>query len=327
MSRPFLLVAILINITGMTTKVYIIGSGAIGKSLAVFLKAQGRNVTLIKATEDDGKEQMVPIEVSMNDGSVMKHSVLLSSFSRQKQFDGVIVLANKAFGNTRIAEQLANKAGQSPIVVMQNGLNVEETLVRKGLKNIFRCVLFSTSQSIDDTVIRFKPVSPSPIGIVSGDDAFLPDIIEMLDTPHFPFEAVANIQPIIWKKVIANCVFNSICPLTETDNGIFHRDENARSMAKDVIKECVDVANLVGIPLDVQEVIETVLRISKSSDGQLISTLQDIRHNRPTEIDSLNFAVANLASKHSASHLVTRTLLLGQLTKLKSDSKLQQLKT
>ena len=307
----------------MTKQVYIIGAGAIGKSLAAFLQARGRDVKLIKATEDDVKEEKASVEVLINDGSLIKQSVLLSSFSMQNEFDGVVVLANKAFGNSRIAEKLQGKIGDSPIVVMQNGLNVEEALLGQGFKNIFRCVLFSTSQSIENGTIRFKPVSPSPIGTVSGDDALLPAIIALLDTPHFQFEAVDDIRPVIWKKVIANCVFNSICPLMEVDNGIFHRDETARSLATEVIDECVNLARAVGITLNAEEVLQTVLRISKSSDGQLISTLQDIRNNRPTEIDSLNFAVANLASKHNLSYLVTRTLLLGQLTKLKSETKLQ----
>ena len=61
-----------------------------------------------------------------------------------------------------------------------------------------------------------------------------------------------------------------------------------------------------------------LLQISRSSDGQLISTYQDILAGRPTEIDTLNFAISRQADSLQLSHLVTETKLLGELVQLKS---------
>lgn len=61
-----------------------------------------------------------------------------------------------------------------------------------------------------------------------------------------------------------------------------------------------------------------MLAISRSSDGQLISTLQDINNKRPTEIDMLNLEIVGIAEKLSAENLVTETRLLGELTAIKS---------
>ncbi len=128
-----------------------------------------------------------------------------------------------------------------------------------------------------------------------------------------------NIQTIIWKKAIVNCVFNSICPLLEIDNGIFHRDKGVLRIANRVILECLDIAKDTGIYLETDEVIESLLLISKSSDGQLISTYQDILNKRKTEIETLNFAIVNIAKKLKKGHAITETNLLGELTKLKSE--------
>jgi len=62
-------------------------------------------------------------------------------------------------------------------------------------------------------------------------------------------------------------------------------------------------------------VMDNLLLISRASDGQLISTLQDIRNHRPTEIATLNLAIAGMASTEQA---VIQTRLLGQLILLKS---------
>jgi 2-dehydropantoate 2-reductase len=231
----------------------------------------------------------------------------------------LIVLTNKSFGNAGLAQALNGKTGDSPIVLLQNGLGVEQVFVDSDFPQVYRCVLFMTSQVMEENRISFKPVTASPIGLIKGDAHRIDPVVALLNSQHFAFRAESDIQPIIWKKAIANSVFNSICPLLDTDNGIFHRNEAVMVLASSVIKECVGIAQAQGVALTEEEVTETVLMISRLSDGQLISTLQDINHKRPTEIETLNFAIVQISQSLQLGHTVTETRLLGELTKLKSD--------
>jgi len=79
------------------------------------------------------------------------------------------------------------------------------------------------------------------------------------------------------------------------------------------------VAREKGIALGKDEVVESLLRISRFSDGQLISTLQDIRLGRRTEIGTLDGAIVGIASSLNRGHLVPETRLLGEMTQLKAD--------
>lgn len=299
-------------------KIYILGAGAIGKALAVFLKLKLKEVVLVRTSITGQYTEIKRIEVQLNDQFLLDASVEITSLEKLDRLEGIVVLTNKSFANKAIAQHLKQKIGNSPIVVMQNGLNVEEPFIEHDFATIYRCVLFATSQLISTHTVRFKPVAISPIGLIKGDESLLPALIDELDNFHLRFKAVDDIQPIIWKKTIANCVFNSICPLLDIDNGLFYRNEEARALALRVIKECVTVATEVGIELDSKEVLDTVLLISKSSEGQLISTLQDIKNGRPTEIDSLNFAIVKIAANINKADRVIETKLLGELTKLKS---------
>ena len=110
-------------------------------------------------------------------------------------------------------------------------------------------------------------------------------------------------------------MFNSVCPLLETDNGIFHRNPQALQIAEGLVAECLRVAEQQSVNLNLAEVMDSLLLISRSSDGQFISTLQDIRNHRPTEIATLNLAIAGMAETGQA---ISQTLLLGRLTLLKS---------
>jgi ketopantoate reductase len=61
------------------------------------------------------------------------------------------------------------------------------------------------------------------------------------------------------------------------------------------VAECLRVAEEQGVNLNRADVMDSLLLISRSSDRQFISTLQDIRNHRPAEIATLNLAIAGMA--------------------------------
>ncbi|PZR41313.1 MAG: ketopantoate reductase [Azospira oryzae] len=302
----------------MPHKLYIIGSGAIGKALAVFLTHQQREVVLIRGSSDDGTHYQEKIELTLSDHTNLVAEVEVDSLRNHPVLEGVVILTNKSFGNQKLASALKGRL-HAPLVILQNGLGVEQPFIDNGFQDVYRCVLFATSQITDNGKLRFKPVAVSPVGIIKGDERTLNAVVNSITTPVFQFRAEQDIQLFIWKKAIANSVFNSICTLLEVDNGIFHRNEEAMRLAKRIVKECVAIAQQSGVQLQEQDVVDSILLISNSSDGQLISTLQDIRNKRETEIDMLNFEFVRIAEKSGRADQITETNLLGELVKIKSD--------
>lgn len=305
------------NESDLYQDLFIIGNGVIAKALAVALTINGRKVIILRGSIDDQSVHTENIEVE-TDGNILNAEITISSISNYESLNGIILLTNKSFGNAALAEKLKDKVKTSPIVFLQNGLHIENSFVEKGFTSLYRCVLLATSQLESKNRVRFKLVAPSPVGIIQGSDEVLQSIVNILNTSLFTFRSEDDIQTVIWKKVISNCVFNSICPLLEVDNGIFHRNEVALKIAKTVILECLTVAKQYGIELTMDEVLQNIIAISKMSDGQKISTYQDILNKRETEIDTLNFAVAK-AALTSGIEAVPVTALLGEMIKLKSD--------
>lgn len=300
-------------------KIYIIGAGAVGKALAVCLQQQGKQVELVRGHVEDGVPQKQKIVLQFKDGAQIQEHIQVSTLKDHDLLDGLVVLTNKSFGNRTLSEKLETKVKDAPIVLLQNGLGVEQPFLGKGFSEVYRCVLFVTCQHSDENTISYKPVAESPIGTITQKSSNLKTVVDLLDTPNFRFVEEVDIQRVIWKKAIANCVFNSICPLLEVDNGIFHRDEEVMSMAKRVIAECALIANKRGVDLGTYELEDQVLKISRMSDGQFISTLQDINQKRETEIDTLNFEIVRMAQALNLSEKVQETRLLGELVKLKSE--------
>ncbi|MFD0764396.1 ketopantoate reductase family protein [Mucilaginibacter lutimaris] len=277
--------------------IYIVGAGAIGQALAVFLKHTLKPVTLVRRVNSGP----ITIKVQLSDQLLEAEIPVITL---DEIGEGLVLVTAKSFANPDIAAKLTTQS----VVILQNGLNIERSFDNAQL---YRCVLMVTSQFDAEGVVQFKPVSNCPIGTIRGTQ--LHEIVETLNNPWFSFTATENIQELVWKKVIVNCFFNSICPLLDTDNGIFHRDPAALAIAKRVISECLLVARQY-VTLELDAVIDSLLTISKLSDGQFISTLQDIKAGRPTELDTLNAEIVRLAGELP----VPETRLLGELTTLKA---------
>jgi len=298
--------------------IYIIGAGAIGQALAVCLKNVLKEVTLIRGSVDDQPATVERIRLRLPNGNELSADVSVQTFSQFTELDGPVLVTTKSYGNEDIASKLSRLKHVGPLILLQNGLNIERAFLAHRFPGLYRCVLMVTSQFSGDGAITFKPVNACPVGLITGEIAALNPLVTKLDNSWFRFKAEPDIQPLIWKKAIVNCVFNSICPLLETDNGIFHRDSHALQIAGRVIGECILVAKSQKIALTADEVEQTLLTISRSADGQLISTLQDIRNRRPTEISTLNQEIVDMAEAQGLAHLVPETRLLGELTMIKS---------
>ncbi|MDE3155318.1 MAG: ketopantoate reductase family protein [Acidobacteriota bacterium] len=298
--------------------VYVLGAGAIGSALAVHLQASSRKVVLVRTSRSGLAEAPDTLVVRSLQGDEVRATLPAVSLDRLDRFDGILVISAKSYANPAIAAALAARGAVAPLVLLQNGLGVEEPFLAAGLPGVYRCVIFATGEKREDGSVSFGSVRPSPIGVVRGDRDALHQIVQALDTPAFRFAEDGDIRRTVWQKAIINAVFNSICPLLEIDNGVFHREEDARRLAGGIVTEGVAVARSLGVDLDRDGLMQQILAISRGSDGQAISTLQDIRRGRPTEIESLNLEIARVGGRATPPVPAERTELLGRMVALKA---------
>jgi 2-dehydropantoate 2-reductase len=302
-------------------KIYIWGAGAIGIAFAANLSSQGKDVTFVRSSIKKDSEGLFEVEAENLNGEILKQKIPMISADSFDDKDGISIVTAKSFANQGIASKISKVSNKIPIVIIQNGLNVENPFKEKNFENIFRCIVYTTSEKISLSHVKYRPIMPNPIGVVSGSENLLKAIVEIIETPNLRFAISDKIQVEIWSKAIINSAFNSICPLINIDNGIFHRDENAMKLAEELVVECIKVALAVDVNLDKKYILESILRISKMSDGQLISTLQDINNNRKTEIETLNCAIAKISNDIGKPELALKTRMLGEMILLKSSIK------
>ncbi len=287
----------------------IFGAGAVGIALAVQLSRAGRPVTLVRLRRHTGSRMML----RHGDDSAGVPCCFLEEW--KPLGNELLVITAKAFANETLAAAIARRGATGPVCLLQNGINIERPFLKRGFGSLCRGVLYVTGEAVEEGVSTLKAVKPSFLGRICGE---APErYVAQLSTPAIPFVACDRIEEEIWTKGIVNAVFNSICTLLEVDNGIFARCADTLALAREVVAEAVHVAHRLGIPVNETAILETVLQISRSS-RHLISTLQDLRQGRPTEIEFLNLAIHELAQQLSPPVVVPRTHLLGELVRLKS---------
>lgn len=297
--------------------IYILGAGAIGFPLAVFLTKAGREVVAVRTSRHDIPPGTITVTVR-HGAHRISTPVATISLAQLRQLDGTIVIASKAYANHALAQALKAKGATGPLVILQNGVGVEQPFLAAQFSPLYRGVLYVTSQATAEYDFTFRAVTASPIGTITGSASGLAQCVAALTTDGFPFRAKANIHREIWQKAIINAVFNSICPLLEVDNGVFARDAATAQLAREVVRECVTLTDRLDLGVSEQECMAHLMRISQGSDGQLISTLQDIQQGRPTEIAFLNLAMAQIAASLQPGLHLPRVELLGNLIVAKS---------
>jgi 2-dehydropantoate 2-reductase len=296
-----------------------VGAGAIGMALAVNLMVCGRTVAVIRTSKSNYSWDKVQISVQFDGDLTIEAPLEMVSLSKLDALDkGMIVIAAKANANRFLASELRDKQSNGPIIIMQNGIGVESPFMDAGFPDIYRCVLYATSQEQQQNSFRFRSVAASPIGTLIGDSYKLGHIVTQLSTSKFQFRAEERIEEEVWKKAIMNAVFNSVCPLLEVDNGIFSRDKIAAGIALEIIEETVEVTKRLGLGLNSKGLMKQLLTISERSEGQLISTFQDLMNGNETEIDFLNLEIARIAGAMNPKIAVSKTKILGELISSKS---------
>lgn len=306
------------------SRIFIVGGGAIGFSLAVHLKNAGKDVTILRASENNAEESNRKIAVESGDGSILEQEIFCKPLSSQGRIEGIVILATKAIANDDLAEKLLSSAASIDLLIMQNGIGVERPFLNKGFRSLSRCVVYITAERIAADRYTARMIKPSPVGPVSGGGGVKSSLASVIATNGFDFYEETDIDREIWKKGIINAAFNSICPLLDVDNGIFDRDAAVLDLARKLVLECVPVANRIGIAIGSEEVIDQIVQISKRSSGQLISTLQDIKNRRETEIRFLNSEICRVAEQLTPAISLPLTRILGELTLKKSQLAAQQ---
>jgi 2-dehydropantoate 2-reductase len=102
-----------------------------------------------------------------------------------------------------------------------------------------------------------------------------------------PTEISANVRGALWLKLILNSAYNAISAIAQKPYGESVKGEGIRDVMRDVVDECLAVAQADGVQVP-GDAHAATRKLVESMPAQYSSTAQDLARGKPTEIDFLN---------------------------------------
>lgn len=303
-------------------KILVYGAGAIGCVFGGFLSRQ-HDVTLL------GRSRIVH--------SIRRHGLLITGIWGRHRFHSLktvtdrqaipkslpfdlILLTVKSYDTASAAAELRHLAGpHTKILSLQNGLgNLEELTKKLGASAVLGGrVIFGAETLWIGSEHKFCvkiTVSAEPTSIGEAHKriktARVVQIAKVFAKAGIPCHPTANIQQVLWAKVIYNCALNPLASFLGCHYGYLGQSEDTRKLMEAIIREIYELAAAEKIKLN-PTTSDAYIRIFYKkllprTFHHHPSMLQDLRNGKPTEIMALNGAVVRLAQEHGVQVPVNR---------------------
>ncbi|MGD2186841.1 MAG: 2-dehydropantoate 2-reductase [Desulfobacterales bacterium] len=293
-------------------KIAIVGAGAMGSLFGTLLAEAGNEVWLYDIWQDHMKtvrKRGLTIEF---EGKTRNVSLNAVNNPLQIGESELVLMFVKSTQTQSAAESAALLAGGNGLVMtLQNGMGNAETIAEHITPG--RILVGTTSHGatmLGAGKIRHAGKGPTILGIWSSDEKkfkIARQIAAMLTQAGIETTAVADVRPVIWDKLLVNVGINAITALCGITNGQILDLESTRELSHLAVQEAAAVAQALGIQIR-DDPISHVFQVAVATAPNRSSMGQDVDHQRPTEIDSINGFIVSEAERMGISAPVNRTL-------------------
>jgi len=287
-------------------KILVFGAGSIGMTFGGFLSPR-HDVTLLGRKPHMAAVRRRGLRVGGIWGRHVFRRLKTATDPRAlgRDYD-LILLTVKSYDTEKAARRLRNLLGPNTAVVsLQNGVGNLEILRRHlpadrvlGARVIFGVVMKGPAD-LEVTVIA----KPTAVGEASLKKITprAKKIAAMFDRAGLPSVPAADIQSVLWAKLVYNCALNPLASLLGSNYGFLGDHGLTRSLMDEIIAEVYRVARAGRVVMNPPN--EAAYR--KLFYGKLVpstyhhhpSMLQDLRNGKRTEIEALSGAVVRMARK------------------------------
>lgn len=276
-------------------KIGIVGAGVLGTIFSSLFSRAGFEVALIEIMEERialiRKEGLV---LNMPDGErVVTHPTITASPSEVGVCD-VVMICVKGYHTASAAKSASPMVGPGTMLLsVQNGLgNLEEIAEIYGEERVVGGITAHSGMPVGLNEVRYVG-GLGPLLVVGpyagGEPEKFAPFVEKLIGSGLDVQSVADIQKVMWKKLIANVSTNCISAVTGLTGAKAVKHAPTVELIRGLATELAAVAKAKGIDMpELADPTAFALRAFESTKDNKISMLQDVEAGRPTEIGSLN---------------------------------------
>ncbi len=266
------------------------GTGALACLFATRLVEAGNEVTMLGSwPEGLAALKRRGVRLLEMDGRVKHFPVNVIDGSTNNGVYSTILVLVKSWQTEVKARQLEPRLSPQGIALtLQNGLGNYEILQDK---------LGSQRAAMGVTTVAARLLEPgyaqfTGVGKVSlGAHFQIEPLAEMLQVAGFVVEIVADLESLLWGKLVINAAINPLTALLRIRNGDLLNRPVARRLLAEVVTEAAAVAAGSGVQLPYPNPVQMVEEVARNTAANYSSMLQDVLRGTPTEIDAINGAI------------------------------------
>ncbi len=304
----------------MIERVCVVGGGVIGSLFAGHLAQVAEVSVLTRRPEHAEALNTEGLRVS---GRSDLHADVVASHDPDAlpPFDLGIV-ATKATGLEQAAAALEGRFPDATMMTTLNGLGAEEVVRAHGGWPIVSAVTFMSGTRHSDTHVEYildtetwlGPYEDTPYEVVE-------EAADLIRRAGLQAEALPDLRPAQWSKLIFNATVNSVAALTGLPHDPHFAAEGSPAdlghLVHDLVDEGKAVARAAGIELH-DDPWEMNVLATKRGAAHYPSMLEDVEAHRKTEVELITGALVREAERHGVAAPLHTAMY--RLVKAKEDS-------
>lgn len=314
----------------MKTKANILlfGTGAVGSFYGSILARGGASVSAVcRSDYDIVKKSGIEIKSPTGDYLFRPEKVYRDAGESEKPYDYIIV-ALKALPEIDSVSIIKEAVSENTaIVILQNGINVEESIAASFPENeIISALAFICVTRIAHGIVDHQDQGRLTLGTYpSGISSKVEKLTEIFQNGGITADGVEDVIAARWRKLMWNAPFN---PLSVIGGGLDTRTMLESPLFTDLIrsvmKEVVALSIADGHPLD-YEIIEKTISDTSKMQPYKTSMLLDYQNRRPMEVDVILGNALKAGEKYGIDTPRLKTLC--QILSMMNEENLKQVNT
>jgi 2-dehydropantoate 2-reductase len=278
----------------------VVGAGVIGSLYAAHLARVAESAVLVRRSEHAEALRSDGLRISGRHDFTAK--VVAATTPAELPEPDLVIVATKATGLAPAAASIAGWWPGATVMTVQNGLGAEEIVRRHGDWQLFSGVTFMSGTKHSDSHVEYildtetwlGPWEDTPYERVR-------EIASLLVASGLRAEALPDLRPAQWSKLIFNSTVNAVAALTGLRHDWHFAAENGIGdlghLVHDLVDEGKRIAAAAGIELHDDPWEMNVLATRRGS-AHYPSMLEDVDARRPTEVELISGALVREAVKH-----------------------------